>query len=54
MGERFVTKYLHDGRATSVDEAIQMHDGEAAVIRDRFLGLSPAGRAAIVAFVNSL
>src|SRR5436309_678309 len=46
MGLRFKTAYLHDGRAASIDEAIQAHGGEAARARGRFLRLSPADREA--------
>ncbi|MGQ0650604.1 MAG: di-heme oxidoredictase family protein [Gemmatimonadaceae bacterium] len=44
---------LHDGRARTVDEAIRLHGGEAANSRDAFLRLTPAQRAALLAFVES-
>jgi CxxC motif-containing protein (DUF1111 family) len=44
---------LHDGRAHSVEEAVALHGGEAAAIRAAFDRLSPADRAALVAFVES-
>jgi CxxC motif-containing protein (DUF1111 family) len=47
-------RFLHDGRAKSIDEAIRLHGGEAARSRDRFLALSEADRAALVAFLRAL
>jgi CxxC motif-containing protein (DUF1111 family) len=44
---------MHDGRARSVDEAIRMHGGEAAVIRARYEALSAEDRAALLDFVES-
>ncbi len=46
--------FLHDGRATSLEQAIDLHGGEAAGARDRFKTLSDADRAAVVAFLKSL
>ncbi len=47
------SRYLHDGRATTILDAIVAHDGEAAGSRDRFLALSPKHQAALVSFVGS-
>jgi CxxC motif-containing protein (DUF1111 family) len=44
---------LHDGRATTVESAIEMHGGEAAASRDLFLGLGDADRDALLDFVRS-
>jgi CxxC motif-containing protein (DUF1111 family) len=44
---------LHDGRAHSVAEAIQLHGGEAAAARDAFNALTPAERADLLDFVES-
>jgi CxxC motif-containing protein (DUF1111 family) len=44
---------LHDGRAQSVEEAIDLHGGEALAARDAFAGLSPEDRAALLDFVGS-
>lgn len=49
-----LTGLLHDGRAGSVTEAIQWHDGEAAQIRLRFNGLTIAEKDALIAFVSRL
>ena len=53
-GLRARTPYLHDGRASTILEAITLHDGEARVIRDRFLSLSADKQQAIIAFLNSI
>jgi len=44
---------LHDGRAHSVDEAVRLHDGEAAAARDAYLAMPVADKAALVDFVES-
>ncbi len=44
---------LHDGRARTVEEAIDVHGGEAAAVRAAFVGLSPADRSSLVRFVES-
>ena len=46
--------WLHDGRATTLDDAIRMHAGEAAASRDAYLALPEGDRAALVAFLESL
>jgi CxxC motif-containing protein (DUF1111 family) len=45
---------LHDGRATTVDEAIRMHGGEGSASRDRYIGLSEADRTRLLNFLRSL
>lgn len=45
---------LHDGRARSVEEAVQWHGGEAEAARARFNALSQDDRAALVAFLGGL
>jgi CxxC motif-containing protein (DUF1111 family) len=47
-------RFLHDGRARSIEEAIRLHGGEGASSRDRFAGLSEADRAAMLEFLRSL
>jgi CxxC motif-containing protein (DUF1111 family) len=54
IGLRSGTRFLHDGRADTPERAIELHDGEAANARDRFLKLSADERAAVVAFLKSL
>ena len=48
------TQMLHDGRARNALEAILWHGGEAQGARDRVVGLPPADRAALLAFLDSL
>jgi CxxC motif-containing protein (DUF1111 family) len=54
MGIQFRARYLHDGRAATIDQAIRMHDGEGARARDRYTTLAPQLRATLVQFVSSL
>lgn len=49
-----VERYLHDGRARNLTEAILWHDGEARRARLRFEGMARAERNALLAFVESL
>lgn len=45
---------LHDGRATSIDQAIQMHGGEASASRNKFNLLTDDERNKVIKFLNSL
>jgi CxxC motif-containing protein (DUF1111 family) len=54
MGLHLKKSFLHDGRATTVEQAIALHGGEAAKARDIFQGLAPGERVALVAFLKSL
>lgn len=54
MGLRLATRYLHDGSAATVEEAIELHGGEATTSRNRVRALSPEARAALVKFLKSL
>lgn len=47
-------RFLHDGRAKSIDDAIRFHGGEARTSRDRFVGLPERDRGALLAFLRSL
>jgi len=49
-----VGPYLHDGRATTVDEAIRMHGGEAARSQHRYEQLSTAEQTELLDFLASL
>ena len=53
-GLRLRDRYLHDGRASTLDMAILAHEGEAVVARDRYTKLTPAKRSALLAFLGSL
>jgi hypothetical protein len=46
--------YLHDGRATTLYQAIEFHGGEAQSVRDAFLSLSAPNQRAILAFLRTL
>jgi len=46
--------FLHDGRARSLGEAIELHGGEGAASRDAFLSLSTEDRARLIRFIESL
>jgi CxxC motif-containing protein (DUF1111 family) len=54
MGLRFVTKFLHDGAASTIEQAIELHAGEASRSRDRFVKASAKDREALLAFLKSL
>jgi CxxC motif-containing protein (DUF1111 family) len=53
-GIRFRTEYLHDGSATSIDDAIAAHGGEGSASRDAYFALSPKKQADLDAFLDSL
>lgn len=48
------TRFLHDGRARDLEEAILWHGGEAKASRDRFTRLSAEQREELLAFLESL
>lgn len=45
---------LHDGRATSIEAAIEMHGGEAEQSKNKYLLLSESEKTQLVAFLESL
>ena len=45
---------LHDGRASSVEEAILWHGGEAEATKQNFINLNSESRNALIKFVESL
>jgi CxxC motif-containing protein (DUF1111 family) len=53
-GARFNKRFLHDGRAGNIQEAIQAHDGQGAAARDAFNALDRADQHALIQFVRSL
>lgn len=53
-GLRLTGPYMHDGRATTIADAIGQHDGEATASRGRYELLSDADRSALLAFLKSL
>ncbi|HKU89482.1 MAG TPA: di-heme oxidoredictase family protein, partial [Steroidobacteraceae bacterium] len=48
------TRFLHDGRARSLEEAVLWHGGEARAARDRFMALPRPERRALLNFLESL
>ncbi|MBN9673361.1 di-heme oxidoredictase family protein [Roseibium aggregatum] len=48
------TRFLHDGRARNLLEAVLWHDGEAKPARDHVVSLSPGDRQALIRFLESL
>jgi len=46
--------YLHDGRATTLTDAILLHGGEAQAARDAFAALSEADRVDLLVFLRTL
>lgn len=46
--------YFHTGEADTIQQAIELHDGEASAIRDAYLALSADDRAALLAFLDTL
>jgi CxxC motif-containing protein (DUF1111 family) len=46
--------YMHDGRAGTLELAIQMHGGQASQARDRFANLTGQERVKMLAFLKSL
>jgi mono/diheme cytochrome c family protein len=46
--------WMHDGRATTLREAIQLHGGEAAASRDKFNQLSAKDQKDVIAFLGNL
>jgi CxxC motif-containing protein (DUF1111 family) len=53
-GLRTQAKLLHDGRATTIIDAIRAHDGQAAASRREFESLGAFDRYALRAFLESL
>jgi CxxC motif-containing protein (DUF1111 family) len=47
-------RFLHDGRAATIEDAIRWHGGEAEAARAAFAAMAYADRAALLAFLGSL
>ena len=54
MGLRLRSHFLHDGRAKTPEQAIDLHGGEATRSRELFRALPAADRAALLAFLKTL
>ena len=46
--------YMHDGRAETLRDAIEMHAGEALGVRNAYLALSPMDQEAVLRFLEDL
>jgi CxxC motif-containing protein (DUF1111 family) len=53
-GLRASAPYLHDGRALTVDAAIQAHDGEALASRNLYRQLTATERQQLLEFLNTI
>ena len=53
-GLRSASRFLHDGRAKNISEAINLHGGEATKVRDKYRALSPTDQERLAAFVSNL
>jgi CxxC motif-containing protein (DUF1111 family) len=53
-GTSHVAPYLHDGRATTLRDAIEAHAGEAQTSRNLFDALSPAEQDQLIVFLEHL
>jgi CxxC motif-containing protein (DUF1111 family) len=53
-GLRARTSFLHDGRASSVHDAIRAHDGEGRAARQRYEALPPGPRQQLLEFLNAI
>ncbi|HEY9096838.1 MAG TPA: di-heme oxidoredictase family protein, partial [Hydrogenophaga sp.] len=47
-------RFLHDGRATTIDQAVRWHGGEALSVRNRYVALDEATRETLLYFINGL
>ncbi len=54
IGLRLRDRYLHDGRATSLRDAVLEHGGEGEIVRRRFFELDEDEQQAIYRFVSAL
>lgn len=53
-GLRASGPYLHDGRAPTIDAAIQAHEGEAAASRNLYRQLTPTQRQQLLEMLNTI
>jgi len=47
-------KFLHDGRAATMTDAITAHGGQAQAAHEAFQGLDIASKAALLDFLNGI
>ena len=46
--------YLHDGRAETLEAAIEAHQGESSGVTTAFKNLPPGEQQGVIAFLNTL
>jgi CxxC motif-containing protein (DUF1111 family) len=54
MALRLARRYLHDGRASTIQQAVELHAGEATISRDGFGALSGSDQRALLKFLGTL
>ncbi|HET7231077.1 MAG TPA: di-heme oxidoredictase family protein [Longimicrobium sp.] len=54
MGARFMEAFMHNGAASTIEQAVSLHGGEGSNSRSKFNALTATQKAAVVAYVNSL
>jgi CxxC motif-containing protein (DUF1111 family) len=54
LGLRYRARFLHDGRAATLEDAILLHGGEAAKARDAFAALPYQAKRYLLEFLNTL
>lgn len=54
MGLGLAKRFMHDGAATTIEQAIELHGGEGSASRERFRKLKPEAKAALLEFLRSL
>ena len=47
-------RFMHDAKSNTIEDAILRHGGKPPTARENFEKLSPADRAALLAFLDSL
>ena len=53
LGLSLRQRYLHDGGAETLRDAVQAHGGEAEIVRNRYFDLSETDQQAILDFLRS-
>ena len=48
------SRFLHDGRAATIEEAILWHGGEGSAANNNFVKLAPAEKEKLLSFLRSI
>jgi CxxC motif-containing protein (DUF1111 family) len=54
VGLRFRPFFMHQGQASSLDQAVRLHGGEAEMARRRFEALTPPQKDLVMRFLTAL